>query len=192
MVATHTYPQCEPRRTNMECIGMIYPFLPFSKPCFPRTICGMSVLRFALQPGGCALLPFDTVAGRCARCGNGLSGQIRWCSITCEQQYLRNHNWNMARQAALERDDHCCVKCGWMPEACGYLDNGQFVLWSRSNLTLEPEANWLEVNHIIPRRGAGYDFGCHHHLATLETLCHQCHVKVTRRQRRQWSRPLAV
>jgi 5-methylcytosine-specific restriction endonuclease McrA len=42
----------------------------------------------------------------------------------------------------------------------------------------------LEVNHIEPRRGAGYQGGCHHHLSNLETLCHDCHVAVTGAQRR--------
>lgn len=41
----------------------------------------------------------------------------------------------------------------------------------------------LEVNHIEPRRGGGYQAGCHNHQANLETLCHRCHVAVTRMQR---------
>lgn len=40
----------------------------------------------------------------------------------------------------------------------------------------------LEVNHIIPREGRGYGAGCHHHLANLEVLCHQCHLGVTNLQ----------
>ncbi|MCU1454052.1 MAG: 67, gp67 [Acidimicrobiales bacterium] len=40
----------------------------------------------------------------------------------------------------------------------------------------------LEVNHVEPRLGRGYQAGCHHHLDGLETLCHRCHVQVTSAQ----------
>jgi len=40
-----------------------------------------------------------------------------------------------------------------------------------------------EVNHIDPRVGEGYGFGCWNHQDNLETLCHSCHVKVTKLQR---------
>lgn len=43
----------------------------------------------------------------------------------------------------------------------------------------------MEINHKIPRAGRGYDQGCHHHLADLETLCHPCHVVVTTAQIRE-------
>ena len=42
----------------------------------------------------------------------------------------------------------------------------------------------LEVNHFIPRNGAGYESGCAHHQEGLETLCWRCHMKVTAIQRR--------
>lgn len=38
------------------------------------------------------------------------------------------------------------------------------------------------MNHIVPRNGAGYGWGCHHHQTNLQTLCHSCHVKVTNAQ----------
>jgi hypothetical protein len=41
----------------------------------------------------------------------------------------------------------------------------------------------LEVNHIVPRNGAGYGFGCWNHQDNLETLCHGHHVEVTNAQR---------
>jgi 5-methylcytosine-specific restriction endonuclease McrA len=40
-----------------------------------------------------------------------------------------------------------------------------------------------EVNHIEPRRGRGYNLGCHNHAENLETLCHACHLDVTKSQR---------
>ena len=49
------------------------------------------------------------------------------------------------------------------------------------------EVYWpLEVNHIEPRKGAGYGPGCHHHLDGLETLCHACHLEVTAAQLAEW------
>lgn len=38
------------------------------------------------------------------------------------------------------------------------------------------------VNHIIPRRGMGYQLGCHHHQSNLEPLCRPHHLEETRRQ----------
>lgn len=144
------------------------------------------------MPRGCVLLPFDTVAGMCAACGTELAGrQRRWCSKDCERGYQQSHYWNFARAAALQRDQRRCVKCGWstdfyLPGDNPYqLTSGQFVFWTRANLFkgADPDTNWLEVNHIDPRNGRGYGTGCWNHLTNLETLCHKCHVAVTRRQR---------
>lgn len=52
------------------------------------------------------------------------------------------------------------------------------------NMRSEPRGHQLEVNHIEPREGRGYNSGCHHHLENLETLCRPCHVDETTRQRR--------
>ncbi|MBI3743353.1 MAG: HNH endonuclease [Chloroflexi bacterium] len=41
----------------------------------------------------------------------------------------------------------------------------------------------MEVNHIKPLKGRGYRIGCAHHLDNLQTLCHRCHVDVTKQQR---------
>lgn len=40
----------------------------------------------------------------------------------------------------------------------------------------------LEVNHIVPILGRHGQWGCHHHLAGIETLCRPCHVAETARQ----------
>jgi 5-methylcytosine-specific restriction endonuclease McrA len=133
---------------------------------------------------GCVLLPYDIAAGVCAACGESLvRRQKRWCSKECEQIYHRNHYWSFARKAAVKRDGGRCVKCGWTQESWDQLRNGQLILWSRTILLRRGPDNWLEVNHIIPRMGAGYGTGCWNHQSNLQVLCHPCHVKVTNRQR---------
>lgn len=115
----------------------------------------------------------------------------------------REHDINWARRAARKRDGNRCVKCGgegrgqrqpmaeehmWKSYdyrmAAKYLGLevpiGHRVLVNEDN-HMKP---WLEVNHIEPRCGRGYGWGCHNHLSNLETLCHGCHVLVTREQKR--------
>jgi len=100
----------------------------------------------------------------------------RWCSDACSRFYTDaiygQHDWNLARHKAYLRDERKCVKCG-APE----------TLIPAKTKWGSPRSS-LEVNHIVPRNGAGYGRGCHHHLSNLETLCHPCHVQVTNAQRR--------
>jgi 5-methylcytosine-specific restriction endonuclease McrA len=138
-------------------------------------------LRPALMPG-CVLLPYDTAAGHCRACGENLPNANRtWCSVDCRLMYERNHYWRAARHAAAARDGFTCLKCGWGEGE--FYEHGQMVFWSRPMLTGRGPDNWIEVNHIVPRAGEGYGTGCGHHQSNLETLCHRCHVKVTRMQR---------
>lgn len=112
------------------------------------------------------LTPHADTPGVCDHCGNALTGrQKRWCSQDCSLVLFRAHDWNGARRAAKRRDGHRCVKCG-APDDIDTL--------GRST---------LEVNHIVPREGAGYGWGCWNHPDNLETLCHPCHVTVTNAQR---------
>jgi hypothetical protein len=151
-----------------------------------------------LQIESCSVAagPFPPASRRCDWCAAPLAGRARrWCSSDCSNAYGRNHWWTLARDAALARDGCRCCRCGR-----GY---GTAVLlavlielaggdsWAVRFTADAPPAwhRWtsgvaLEVNHIEPRRGAGYGSGCHHHLSNLETLCHDCHVAVTGAQRR--------
>jgi 5-methylcytosine-specific restriction endonuclease McrA len=105
----------------------------------------------------CSVLVPVHVAGLCDRCGAPLTGRrTRWCSYSCEVEYRQNHDWSLARKAARKRDGYRCVRCG--------------------------STEQLECNHMIPREGRGYGWGCHNHLELLETLCHVDHVLVTREQ----------
>lgn len=133
---------------------------------------------FGVTHDRCLVVPYDTVAGRCARCGATLTGRrTRWCSRACELVYEQNHYWNSARAAALRAGLNRCRRCGWSPMS------RQLTLFPGLSKHGYNGDNWLEVNHIIPRNGKGYGTGCHHHLTNLEVLCHGCHVKVTKRQR---------
>ena len=128
--------------------------------------------------------------GRCHWCGEARPGRrYRWCSDECQAAAVCQHVWTHARAAALRRDVYTCVRCvGWphlpRPAQLDYgIDRGAYLIalaaWER-----ERADRRLEVNHIVPRRGAGYGSGCHHHLANLETLCHRHHVEETNHQRR--------
>ncbi|MFF7681486.1 HNH endonuclease [Microbacterium sp. NPDC007973] len=111
------------------------------------------------------LLPHRNTAGACDHCGKALTGrQKRWCSFECSRVEAPHHDWNVARKAAKRRDGHKCVKCG-RPDDVDH------------NLR-----SILEVNHIEPRVGKGYGWGCWNHQDNLETLCRPCHVEVTKAQ----------
>lgn len=141
--------------------------------------------RLPLMPG-CELLLFDTDAGRCRACGADLTkAQRSWCGAPCKLMYENNHYWNAARHAAVKRG-RVCTKCHWTEDQyqeASLTTEGQYVMWTRTMLLTHSPDNWLEVNHIVPRRGEGYGTGCWHHQSNLEVLCHKCHVKVTRLQR---------
>lgn len=123
-------------------------------------------LRFERPSYGCPeFIPYDDQPGRCNRCGVELTGRrTRWCTAACEQEWRSQHDWNAAKAAAKRRDNHRCVRPG-----CG-------------------RTTRLEVNHIVPRAGRGYGWGCWNHLTNLETLCHQHHLDVTAQQRRERAR----
>lgn len=156
--------------------------------------------RYGLDDN-CAALPHLETDGVCNRCGKPLSGrQKQWCGPACSNELTREHDWNWARKAARQRDGERCVRCGgdgsadrpkrWRPvETINHarrlgLDwpseagrpHGLYVAERSHHLP------WLEVNHIDPRVGRGYGWGCHNHLSNLETLCHGCHVAETKRQ----------
>lgn len=160
--------------------------------------------RYGLDDS-CTALPYVDAPGVCNRCGKALVGrQTQWCSTECNNSLARDHNWNVARRAARQRDGQRCVRCGESPKVrrrAEYLDPTQHYGARRLEMIgieiVEPVRDrhgfaelvsvyeyreHLEVNHIVPRVGQGYGFGCHNHLDNLETLCHPCHVAETTRQ----------
>lgn len=116
--------------------------------------------------------------GRCGWCAKDLPPRrSRWCSAECRIQYLANHYWAYARDEAVRLaggwSDWTCARCGQHPERDPDLE-----YWRKDLST-------PEVNHTIPRVGAGYAEGCWHHLDLLEVLCHACHVIETTLQIRE-------
>ncbi len=110
----------------------------------------------------CSLSRWSGRKDRCRWCDKRLVGrQERWCGKVCGNRAYEQHEWTWARQAALARDLKACRHCG----ACGY-------------------GVRLEVNHKKPVLGKHSKQGCWHHVSKLETLCHDCHVEVTKAQRK--------
>ncbi len=153
-------------------------------------------VRYLHQAGRCDRSQWSGRADRCRWCDGPCAPGHPWCGNPCEDRYRENHWWDRARAAALARDDHRCVRCGVGP------DDVQVARWflravvpmgAVEAATLFASPAWaelvlacsVEVNHVEPRRGAGYGSGCHHHLDGLETLCHRHHVAVTAAQRAQ-------
>lgn len=110
----------------------------------------------------CPHLPYEGQPGVCDRCGATLTGrQRRWCSDRCQFEWRREHDWGSARRAAVERDNHTCRHCG----AREHYD------WRHPELTVR-----LEVNHMVPREGRGYGFGCHNHNTNYVSQTVRLHV----------------
>ncbi len=100
--------------------------------------------------------------GRCGWCSAEIPARRRrWCSDRCSRSFQNNHWWPAARRTARRRDKYACRRCG------------------RKRL----DKIRLEVNHIEPALGRHSEVSCAHHLANLETLCHECHRAVTADQR---------
>jgi 5-methylcytosine-specific restriction endonuclease McrA len=76
----------------------------------------MTSLRDAI-PDACPLKPrYQSVPGRCGRvvCDKELpKGRRRWCSDKCASgnDFFRQYHFPTAREAALHRDGHRCVRC---------------------------------------------------------------------------------
>lgn len=108
--------------------------------------------------------PFKPHHRRCNWCAKKLpKRKKKWCSVFCSRAYNINHHWAAARSAAKKRDGYKCTQCGAKEK--------------------------LEVNHIDPCLGKHQQDGCWHHQQNLETLCHSCHVGVTRKQREEGKLP---
>jgi 5-methylcytosine-specific restriction endonuclease McrA len=115
--------------------------------------------------------PRGDTKGHCWWCGEPLSKYARkWCGTggSCERAWWRNHSWTEARVEALRRSSGIPY------------DFALAYFWARCDQCDSQES--LEVNHVEPRVGRGYAAGCWNHQSNLQVLCHNCHVKETKRQ----------
>lgn len=98
-------------------------------------------------------------------CGKKLKGkQKKWCSRKCNWAYTAQHRWTNAKRKLKESN------AWWQCAHC-------------KNFTQK-----IEVNHIVPCRGAHGKWGCHHHANNLELICKSCHQTETNAQRaRGWT-----
>jgi len=70
-------------------------------------------LKIGRRTFECDLAFGDNSDGRCSWCGAELAGrQKRWCCPDHTMQFVQNHCWSDARDAAVKRDGHRCVQCG--------------------------------------------------------------------------------
>lgn len=81
--------------------------------------------------------------------------------------------WSEARAAAIKRDGRKCVICDETNDG----EKGRAYRKLRWK-------DYLEVNHIKPVNGRRRSVDCQNHLDNLETLCHDCHVVITKQQRK--------
>ena len=152
----------------------------------------------------CSLRPgaWPPEPGRCVWCAGQLPKRARrWCAGDCQDEFTRQHGWQMARAAAIRRDGGRCIKCGHDGTVPG--EDLSFALLAllsprltyeqrRRHLTLvsQQQPLWrLEVNHRDPVLGRHGEFGCHHHLDGLETVCHPCHLDITAEQFGHYRKP---
>lgn len=129
----------------------------------------------------CEITPHFRDRGRCGTCGDVIADKgSGFCSDDCARTFMVNHNWSLARFAALHRDDHTCVRCGHHPEP-------------------DERAQELVVRHIekpIQERGLRGTRtrarGCHQHLTNLETLCRECDSAAEREEQAAAVPPIAA
>jgi hypothetical protein len=131
----------------------------------------------------CTLSKWSGSEDRCRWCDRA-SGEERWCSVDCADDYEAHHDWARARSTRLIHDRDCCVECGTGPESAAL---GRLVLralipmspmdaarlWrSEAWLAFELSCSVDVVHHLpTPQR---YRSGCHNHLDGLITLCRRC------------------
>lgn len=141
----------------------------------------------------CPLVPKPHgIPGKCDKCAASLPPRRRrWCSDECARGFYheaaRNHDWPVAREAALHRDGHRCVRCGANSQppreeidALRTAARGGHASYDALYRRYQ-----LEVNHKVACMGQHAERSCAHHLDNLETLCATCHKRTTAEQARE-------
>lgn len=118
----------------------------------------------------------------CGACGGKLQGRMTWCCTKeCLDLFSVHHFWANARPEAWKRRPWC-VMC-WPAGSHHALFLGCYR-YDAHNAHFSVVHTGMEINHIEPRRGRGYSFGCHHHQSNLEPLCVRHHGMVSSAQKR--------
>ena len=109
--------------------------------------------------------------------GRGPNGRrfCRWCHKEvpkgrrsyCDSGCNAHADFNQSKHVAVRRDERKCTACGIAGRYGGYPRE-----WSLPR---------LEVDHVVAVKDGGS-----HHPDNLRTLCHACHVKRTKEQRKAW------
>lgn len=124
----------------------------------------------------------------CRQCGTEIPGRRAYCSVVCQEAFEREHFWGTAAAEAIRRarpfgpavegqrqpwvGSPVCGRCG---KACDGVIGRHYLYGCRRE---------AEVNHKVPLNGHRPHFGCCHHQANLEVVCHGCHVEIGVEQRR--------
>lgn len=116
----------------------------------------------------------------CRNCGSPVEGRKQfYCTDGCRESFERDHFWQTARAAAIERQSIYAVNSRGVFRGKPY----HALIATYCARCGERIEGMPEVNHIVPVNGARPFFGCMHHLANLEALDHACHLIVTAEQR---------
>lgn len=124
--------------------------------------------------------------GTCGNCGAVLTGRSGWFCRgqrgrnSCRKQWRRNHQWTLAKAAALRRDGYHCVRlgCGIGPVPRAGAVKGRVEVNHRTSVAATARAAGLTTATALRSKT-----GCWNHLDGLETLCIAHHHEETARQR---------
>lgn len=121
----------------------------------------------------CDFAPFYGQRGLCSVCGSADlgKGHADFCSTECEQLFTTNHNWELAKPAAMHRDGYTCTRCGHEPDP-------QDPQARASELVVRhierPQSPQYAQKYGMPTFANTRRSGCHQHLENLITLCRFC------------------
>lgn len=125
------------------------------------------------QFNACEFVPFYGQRGICSVCGSDCAGRRRddFCSAECEQHFSSNHDWALAKPAAMHRDGYTCTRCGHRPDpadpqACA----SELVV----RHVERPQSPQYAQKYGMPTFANTRRSGCHQHLENLITVCRFC------------------
>lgn len=119
-----------------------------------------------VHPADCSLAFGPNDDALCWWCGRALPGvRTVWCSTRCEATFRENHEWPIAREAALLDSAGRCEVCG--------------------------RRGRVEVHHEQPVT-RGYGPSCEHHRENLTVLCKAHHTERHTRLRAKPGTQLAL